>query len=211
MSGSEKMTESDPQGPDPNPSRASNHQVTQLLQRWGDGEQQAFDQLLPLVYGELRGLARRYLRRERHGHTLETSALVHEAYVRMIGQQKVEWRNRAHFFAISAQMMRRILVDHARAHLYQKRGGGAQKVSLDEALHVGAEPSESLLAVDDALERLAEQDPEKARLVEMRFFGGLTHPEIAEVLDVSLSTVERQWRVARAWLYSALDESAGEG
>lgn len=211
MHRSDPADEPRPDAASPPRPAANPEQVTQLLRRWGNGEQHAVEQLLPLVYGELRGLAKRYLRRERQGHTLETSALVHEAYVRMIGQQKVEWRNRAHFFAISAQMMRRILVDHARAHLYKKRGGGAQKVSLDEALHVGAEPSQALVAVDDALKQLAEQDPDKARLVEMRFFGGLSHPEIAEVLDVSLSTVERQWRVARAWLYSHLEPSKDQG
>ncbi len=180
-------------------------QVTQLLQRWSDGEATAIEDLMPLVYDELRQLAKRYLRKERQGHTLETSALVHEAYVRLIDQNRVQWRNRAHFYAISAQTMRRILVDHARSHLYQKRGGGAVKVSLDEALHVGSESPAHLVALDEALERLSAKDQQKCRIVEMRFFGGLTHPEIAEVLEVSLSTVERQWRVARAWLYQALE------
>ena len=159
---------------------------------------------MPLVYDELRVRAKRYLVRERQGHTLETSALVHEAYVKLVDQDRAKWSNRSHFYAIAAQTMRRILVDHARAHLYQKRGGGAAKVELDEALRLGAEQPPDLVALDDALKRLATADPEQSQLVELRFFGGLSHPEIAEVLGVSLSTVERKWRLARAWLYQAL-------
>lgn len=185
--------------------KRSKSQVTQLLQRWSGGEEAAVEELLPLVYEELRGLARHYLRRERAGHTLETSALVHEAYVRLIDGSKVEWKGRSHFYGIAATTMRRILVDHARSHLYQKRGGGAAKVSLDEAYQLGTERPEDLVALDETLNQLAENDVQKARIVEMRFFGGLSHAEIAEVLGVSVSTVERQWRVARAWLYQALE------
>ena len=180
-------------------------EVTRLLQRWSDGEERAMEELLPLVYDELRILARSYLRKERQGHTLETSALVHEAYVRLIDANQVAWQGRSHFYGIAAQTMRRILVDHARSHLYQKRGGGAPKVALDEALQLGTERPEDLVALDDALNQLAENDAHKARIVEMRFFGGLSHPEIAEIMGVSLSTIERQWRVARAWLYQALE------
>jgi len=176
----------------------SSSQVTELLERWSEGEETAFEELLPLVYEELRGLARHYLRKERAGHTLETSALVHEAYVRLIDGNKVEWKGRSHFYGIAANTMRRILVDHARSRLYQKRGGGMAKVSLDEAYQLGSERQEDLVALDEALNLLAENDVQKAKIVEMRFFGGLSHPEIAEVLGVSLSTVERQWRVARA-------------
>ncbi|MCP4660818.1 MAG: sigma-70 family RNA polymerase sigma factor [bacterium] len=182
-----------------------NH-VTQLLQRLTEGEQEAMQELMPLVYDEMRRMARRYLRSERPDHTLETSALVHEAYLKLTDQSRVQWRNRAHFYGIAAQTMRRILVDHARSHGYQKRGGDAQKVSLDEALHFDAERAPDLVALDDALKRLAETDPQKSQLVELRFFGGLSHPEIAEVLGVSTSTVERQWRLARAWLYRALND-----
>lgn len=183
----------------------SKDQVTRLLQRWSDGHLDAMPQLMDVVYAELRDLARRYLRKERSGHTLETSALVHEAYVKLVDQNRVRWQSRAHFYAIAAQTMRRILVDHARSHAYQKRGGGARKVSLEDALQIGdAERAPDLVALDDALKRLAESDPDRARLVELRFFGGLSHPEIAEVLGVSTSTVERQWRLARAWLYKAL-------
>lgn len=184
---------------------SADQKVTRLLQRWGAGEEDALAALMPLVYDELRLLARSYLRKERSGHTLETSALVNEAYVRLIDQSEVDWQSRSHFYGIAAKTMRRILVDHARRQLYKKRGGGAHKVSLDEALHVGAERPEDLVALDEVLARLAENDPEKARLVELRFFGGLSQPEAAKVLGVSLSTVERQWRVAKAWLYQALE------
>lgn len=179
-------------------------EVTLLLRRWGDGEPEAMEALMPLIYSELRTIARRYLRREREGHTLETSALVHEAYFRLVDQNRVQWGGRSHFYAVAAQSMRRILVDHARGHRYQKRGGGAPRVPLDEAFHLGDERPVDLVALDDALKELAQEDPQKAQLVELRFFGGLSHPEIAEVLDVSLSTVERSWRLARAWLYRAL-------
>jgi RNA polymerase sigma factor (TIGR02999 family) len=179
-------------------------EVTRLLHAWSGGEKKAAEELLPLVYEELRVLARHYMRKERPGHTLETRALVHEAYVRLVDGSQVEWKGRGHFYGIASQTMRRILVDHARHHLYQKRGGGAPKIPLDDAPQLGVERPEELVALDDALHQLAEHDPEKARIVELRFFGGLTQSEIAEVLDVSLSTVERQWRVARAWLHRAL-------
>lgn len=178
--------------------------VTQLLAQWGGGDAQAMEELLPMVYEELRKLARGYLRKERPGHTLESGALVHEAYVRLIGQREVRWQNRSHFYGIAAQAMRRLLVDHARRHRFQKRGGGVRAVTLDDALGLGVERDLDVLELDDALKRLAETDPEKSRLVELRFFGGLSHPEIAEVMGVSLSTVERQWRLARARLYQAL-------
>ena len=186
------------------PERAP-EQVTRLLQRWGDGDKQAMEALMPLVYDELRSLAKRYLVRERQGHTLETSALVHEAYVKLVGQADVRWSNRSHFYAIAAQTMRRILVDHARSHKYEKRGGGAPKVQLDEALQLGTEQPPDLIALDEALQRLAVADAQQSQLVELRFFGGFTHPEIAEVLGVSLTTVERKWRLARAWLYQTLN------
>ena len=186
-------------------SEAPDRQVTKLLQRWGAGEDEALEALMPLVHEELQKLARSYLRKERAGHTLETGALVNEAYVRLIDQNAVDWQSRSHFYGIAAKTMRRVLVDHARRQLYQKRGGGARKVSLDEALHVGAQRPEDLVALDDALARLSENDPDKSRLVELRFFGGLSQPEAAKVLGGSLSTVERQWRVAKARLYQALE------
>jgi RNA polymerase sigma-70 factor, ECF subfamily len=163
--------------------------------------------LLPLVYGELRRLAAGYLRRERAGHTLQPTALVHEAYLRMIDQTQVHWQNRAHFFGVAAQMMRRILVDHARAHEAEKRGGEFQKLSLDENLDAsGGERDVNLVALDDALNRLAEMDPQKSKIVELRFFGGLSIEETAEVLGIGTATVIRQWRMARAWLYGQVQK-----
>jgi RNA polymerase sigma factor (TIGR02999 family) len=156
---------------------------------------------MPLVYNELHRLAARYLRRERQGHTLQATALINEVYLRIIDQRQVNWQNRAQFFGVAAQMMRRILVDHARAHLYAKRGGGAQKLSFDDALAVPAERDLDLLALDDALASLSEMDPQQARIVELRFFGGLTIEETAEVLDISPATVKRDWNWAKAWLY----------
>jgi RNA polymerase sigma factor (TIGR02999 family) len=182
----------------------SKNHVTQLLLKWSEGDEAAVDQLMPLVYSELRGLARRHLKSERKNLTLETSALVHEVYLKLIDQSRVHWRNRAHFFAIAAQTMRRILVDHARSRASQKRGGEVHKVVLDEAAALPQDRPLDLVALDDALKLLAETDPRKSKLVVMRFFGGLTHDEIAEVLGVSTSTVERQWRLARAWLYNAI-------
>jgi len=179
-------------------------EVTELLKRWSVGESDAQGPLLDLVYDELRRLAKRYLSRERHDPLLETKALVHEAYLRLVGQDRVEWANRSHFYAVASQTMRRILVDHARRRGHQKRGGGAERVELDEALRVAEEVPTDLVALDEALHALGETDPEKSRLVEMRFFGGLSHAEIAEVLGVSVSTVDRHWRLAKAWLYQAL-------
>ena len=168
--------------------------VTQLLADWSNGDQAALEKLLPLVNTELRHLARRYMRRENPGHTLQTSALVNEAYLRLIDQQNVRWENRAHFFGIAAQLMRRILIDHARKHHYAKRGGGAVKVSLDEAAAVTGSLAAELLAVDEALERLTAMDARKGRIVELRFFGGLSLEETAEVMSISSPTVQREWR-----------------
>jgi RNA polymerase sigma factor (TIGR02999 family) len=175
-----------------------------MLQRWGAGDARALDELLPVIYKELRRLARLHMRNERRDHTLETDALVNEAYERLQGHDRIEWRDRGHFYAIAARTMRRILVDHARTRGYQKRGGNAPRVSLDEALHVGEEPPLDLVALDEALTALTEIDARKSELVELRFFGGLSNDEIAELQGVSLSTVERKWRLARAWLYKAL-------
>lgn len=178
----------------------SSHAVTELLVAWGHGEPAALEQLAPLVYTELRRIARRYMVRERAGHILQTTALVNEAYLRLIDVKQVNWQNRAHFFGISANLMRRILVDFARSRGYQKRGGGLQRVTLDEALIGGPEKGSDLVALDDALNALAVNDARKARVVELRFFGGLSVEETAEVLKVSADTVHRDWRLAKAWL-----------
>jgi len=183
---------------------SSPNQVTKLLLAWGEGEEAAREELVPLVYEELHRLARRYMRKERSGHTLQTSALVNEAYLRLVGAKDVRWQNRAHFFAVSARLMRRILVDFARAKYDLKRGGGALQVSLDKALAVSAGPSADSLAMDEALSRLAELHPRQAEVVEMRYFGGLSEEEVAEVLKVSLRTVQQDWRLARLWLYREL-------
>ena len=183
---------------------SSAHQMTQLLIDWSNGDQAALDQLVPLVNAELRRLAGRYMRRERPGHTLQTSALVNEAYLRLIDQKNVNWQNRAHFFGVAAKLMRQILIDHARTHDSAKRGGGAQQVSLDETAVVSRERSAELLALDEALERLAEFDQRKARIVELRFFGGLNLDETAEVIGISSPTVQREWRSAKAWLHHSL-------
>ena len=181
--------------------------VTQLLERWSGGDRSALDELMPLVYDELRRLARRYTSRERPGNTLQTSALINEAYLRLVDQKNVRWQNRAHFYGIAAQMMRRILVDHARKRRYQKRGGGGQRVSFDEAMIVSDERAGEVVALDDALKNLAEVDPRKSQLVELRFFGGLSVEETAEVLGVSAPTVKRQWRMAKAWLFGQVQKS----
>jgi RNA polymerase sigma-70 factor (ECF subfamily) len=174
--------------------------VTQLLEKWSQGDQQALEELLPLVYDELHRLAGAYLRRERRDHTLQTTALVNEAYLRLIDQRNPRWQNRAQFFGVAAQLMRRILVDHARAHRAAKRGGPQEDLSLGQARHFGKMPDLDLLALHDALEQLAEIDPDQGRIVELRFFGGLTIEETAEVMHISHATVEREWKVARAWL-----------
>lgn len=189
----------------PSPSKED---VTQLLVAWGNGNQAALDKLMPLVHEELRRLAHNYMRRERPGHTLQTSALVDEAYLKLIDQKNVHWQNRAHFFAISAQLMRRILVDHARSHHYAKRGGGARKVSLDEAMIVSREPGAHLIALDEALTSLADIDRRKSEIVEMRFFAGLSVEETAEALKLSPRTVMREWSMAKAWLYRTLSNEA---
>jgi RNA polymerase sigma factor (TIGR02999 family) len=175
-------------------------QVTELLVAWGNGDKRARDELMPLVYEELHQLAHRYMGRERIGHTLQTSGLVNEAYLRLIDQSQVHWQNRAHFFGIAAQMMRRILVDYARSRQYAKRGGGAQQVSFDEALIVSQERADEVVALDDALQDLAQFDQRKSQIVELRFFGGLSIEETAELLKVSPGTVMRDWTLAKAWL-----------
>ncbi len=180
-------------------------EITQLLLSWSKGDKAALDQLVPLVYPELRMLARRYMGRENPGHSLQTSALINEAYLKLIDQQHVEWQDRAHFFAVSAQVMRRILVDHARRHNV-KRGRGVQHVSLEDVVVVapGEDAETDLVALDEALIGLTRIDPRKAQIVEMRFFGGLTVEEIGEVLKVSTGTIKRDWRAAKAWLYQEL-------
>ena len=183
------------------------HEITQLLAEWSDGNQAALDQLYPLVYNELRRLAHGYLRRERKGHTLQTTALINEAYLRLVDQKHVHWANRSHFFGISAQIMRRILIDHARRYDYAKRGGGAQRISLDEAAIVAKQRGRALLMLDEALNSLAEIDPRRSQVVELRYFGGLNNEEIAGVLKISENTVMRDWNMARAWLYQELSGS----
>jgi RNA polymerase sigma factor (TIGR02999 family) len=177
--------------------------ITQLLLDWSRGDQEALAALMPLVYDELRRLARSYMRRERPGHTLATTGLIHEAYLRLIDQQ-VDWKGRAHFYGIAAQTMRRILVDHARSSHRAKRGGGAVKVSLDGPALLTEAPSMDLVALDEALRRLEGVDPQRGRIVELRFFGGLSNEEASEVLEISTATVQRQWAGARAWLYHEL-------
>ena len=176
-------------------------EMTRLLLAWSGGDRSALDQLLPLVEEELHRLAHRYMSRERPDHTLQTTALVNEAYVRLIDQRRVRWQNRAHFFAIAAQTMRRILIDHARRRAFDKRGGGARELQLDEAAVLTDERAAELVALDDALQALAEVDERKSRVVEMRFFGGLSVEETAEALGVSPDTVTREWRRARAFLH----------
>ncbi len=180
--------------------------MTQLLLAWRSGDPAALEELTPLVYEELRRLARHYMGNERVGHTLQATALVNEAYLRLVDIHKVQWQNRAHFFAMSARLMRRILVDSARSRKYQKRGAGAQKVSLDEGLLV-VEPGRDLVALDDALEALAQVDERRSKVVEMRFFGGLSVEETAEALGVSVDTVMRDWKLAKVWLLRELKTS----
>ncbi|MDX6695819.1 MAG: hypothetical protein QOF02_3422 [Blastocatellia bacterium] len=184
-------------------------EVTQLLAKLSHGDRTALDELLPLVYDELRRLADRYLRRERSDHTLQATALVNEAYLRLV-DQNVPWQNRAHFFGVAAEMMRRILVDHARSHQAQKRGSGGVKLSLDEAINMSDERATDLISLDEALTALAAFDPQKSRLVELRFFAGLSIEETAKVLGVGTATVIRQWRTAKAWLYHEVSKSSDE-
>ena len=182
--------------------------VTGLLVAWNAGDESALPQLIPIVHGELRRLARRLMRGERGAHTLQTTALVNEAYIRLVDLSRVRWQDRAHFFAMSARLMRRILVDHARSRNYQKRGGTLRKVSLDEALVVTEERGADLVALDEALEALAAIDVRKSRVVELRFFGGLSVDEAAEALGISGETVMRDWRLAKVWLLRKLGEQA---
>lgn len=180
--------------------------ITQWLVAWGNGDQEALDKLIPLVYEELHRLAERHMRHEKAGHLLQTTALVNEAYCKLVEQTEVTWQSRAHFFSIAAQLMRRILVDHARIRSRTKRGGDVLTISIDEASIKSEDRSADMVALDEALSRLAAFDQQKSRIVEMKFFGGLTNEEIAEVEHVSLSTINREWRKARAWLIDALDQ-----
>ena len=186
---------------------ASPNEITGQLIAWRNGNAAALEQLIPAVYGELRQMAERYLRAENAGHTLQPTALVHEAYLRLIDQTQVEWQNRAHFFGVAAQMMRRILVDHAKTKHRDKRGGDAVNLSLDEALNYGPERAAEVVALDDALQALAEFDARKSRVVELRYFGGLSVAETAQVLDISPQTVMRDWNMAKAWLHQQLSNA----
>ena len=184
----------------------SSEGITQLLVDWGKGDQAALEKLMPLVYSELRRLASNYLRRERAAHTLQPTALVNEAYLKLIDQRNAKWQNRAHFFGISAQLMRRILVDHARQHQAMKRGGSEQqRVSITTVEKLAKEPEVDLLALNEALDELARMDPQQSQIVEMKFFGGLSIEEIGEVLGIGHATVERDWKMARAWLRRQLE------
>jgi RNA polymerase sigma-70 factor, ECF subfamily len=187
-----------------------NAEVSGLLRAWSEGDRAALDRLTPIVYDELRRLARRYMRGERTGHSLQTTALVNEAYMRLVDYKSMQWQNRAHFFAVSAQLMRRILVEHARRHNL-KRGGGVQHVSFEDTAEVSGDRAADLGALDDALDALARIDPRKVQVVEMRFFGGLSVEETAEVLKVSPVTVMRDWSTAKAWLYRELTGGATDG
>jgi RNA polymerase sigma factor (TIGR02999 family) len=186
---------------------AAPNDITQLLVDWSNGRQEALADLLPVVYGELRRVARRSLRRERPNHTLSGTALVNEVYLQLVDQTAVQWQNRAHFFGIAANLMRQILVQHARRHQAAKRGGGQYLLALDDAAGVPTERPVDLVALDEALSHLAERDARKSRIVELRFFGGLSTEETAEVLGISPRTVKREWRLAKAWLYHELTQS----
>ena len=186
----------------------ASHQITQMLIELTDGNTEVVDRIYPFIYDELRRLAGSYLRRERSDHTLQPTALVHEAYIKLIDQRSVKWQNRAHFFGIAAQVMRRILMDHARKHNADKRGGDIEKLPIEEEiLVVSHERSAELIALDDALQSLAEIDPQKAKIVELRYFGGLSIEETAEVMGVSVPTINRQWRMAKAWLYGQVSRT----
>lgn len=186
----------------------SSQKVTELLLAWGDGDELALEKLTPLVHEELRKLAHHYMRLERPGNTFQTTVLVNEAFLRLIDQKRVRCQNRTHFFALAAQLMRHILVDHARRRQYLKRGGGAREVSLDEAMAVSQERGADLVALDEALQRLAAADLRKAKVVELRFFGGLSVEETAEALNISGVTVMREWSMAKAWLYRELNDES---
>jgi RNA polymerase sigma factor (TIGR02999 family) len=185
--------------------------ITELLEAWGEGDEAAFERLVPLVYGELRRMARRHMYRESEGHLLQTTALVHEAYLKLVSQKNAKWQNRAHFFAVSSQQMRRILVDAARSKLRQKRGADAPVVSLEDAPELSVSRAAEFVALDDALQQLAQLDPRRARVVEMRYFGGMSMEETAAALKVSEETVARDWKAARAWLFTELDKSGNPG
>ncbi len=182
-------------------------EITQLLFNWSQGDKAALDQLVPLVYPELRRLAKRHMAREDPAHTLQTSALINEAYLKLVDQKSVEWQSRAHFFAVAAQVMRHILVDHARTRNYAKRGGGALKLPLDEAAALTEQRAAQLIALDDALSDLSALDGRKSQIIELRFFGGLSLEETAEVMKISPSTVQREWRAAKAWLHHAMSKT----
>jgi len=184
----------------------SPQEVTQLLADWGKGDRSALDKLFPLVHSELRRIAQRQMSQERPGHTLQATALVNEAYLKLAGQQGFDWQNRAHFFAVCAQVMRHILIDHARAHARDKRGGGAVKVSLNDALVVAEDQASHFIALDEALRVLERLDPQKGKIIELRYFGGLSVEEAAEVMNVSPRTVRREWQRAKAWLYRMMTE-----
>ncbi len=185
----------------------SAQQITELLTDWSNGDRAALDRLMPLVYGELRAIAHRHLKGERGGHTLQTTALVNEVYLKLINERDMRWQDRAHFFAVAAQLMRNILVDYARTRNYAKRGGGVQPVELDEALLVADERAAELIALDDAMQALATLDERKSRIAELRFFAGLSVEETAEVLQVAPVTVMRDWRLAKAWLQRELSRN----
>jgi RNA polymerase sigma-70 factor, ECF subfamily len=184
----------------------SSQELTQLLHAWGQGDESAREQLMPLVYDELHRMAHRYLNQEAPGHTLQTTALIHEAYLRLVGQSEPHWENRAHFFGVAAQVMRHILVDYARARRFAKRGGGLRAVSLEEAVVVSAERAAEVVALDEALQALAAFDKRRSQVVELRYFGGLSLEETAAVLKVSVDTVKRDWRLAKAWLLKELSK-----
>ena len=188
----------------------SSSNVTQMLHDWSHGDREVLDKLVPVVFEELRRQAARYLKRERPGHTLQTTALIHEAYIRLIDQKNVHWQNRAHFYAISAKLMRRILVDHARSRQAAKRGGSDIKLPLEEAMNASEGREVDLVALDEALERLAAIDPQQSRVVELKFFSGMSVEETAEVLGVSTRTVKRDWNVAKAWLRRQISEGEVE-
>jgi RNA polymerase sigma-70 factor (ECF subfamily) len=192
------------------PTELDTNEISKLLRAWSDGDQSALNGLTPIVYEELRRLAHRYMERERPGHTLQTTALVNEAYMRLVDYKRMQWQDRAHFFAVAAQVMRRILVDHARSHNI-KRGGGAHHLSLDDVAVFSGDRTGDLVALDDAMDALARLDPRKVQIIEMRFFGGLSVEETAEVLKVSPATVRRDWSIAKFWLYRELGGGTGDG
>jgi RNA polymerase sigma factor (TIGR02999 family) len=188
----------------------ASHEITQLLIAWGQGDATALERLMSLVYEDLRHIARKRLRLERQGHTLQTTALVHEAYFRLMDQKQTNWQNRAQFFALAAKMMRRILVDHARHRLSERRGGGAEHIELSEASEVSASKAAELVALDDALQKLTKQDDVMSNIVELKYFGGYTEEEISTILNLSLRTVQRQWNFARDWLKRELKGDAND-